>query len=110
MARSQPLAVLRDRGFALRGSESPTRFQFTSESQPRVKFVPVLYRLFTTAARYFVRQYLTNFGLGLGSLERHRRKRPVFLEKSGSVSLSIRQTLTGCAFDGKVCAFPVIEA
>jgi len=74
-----------------------------SESRISSLFVPVFHN-------YRVRQYLTNLGLGFGSFERQRRKRPAFLEKSGSVSLSIRQTLTGCALDGKVCAFPVIEA
>ncbi len=59
---------------------------------------------------YLVRQYLTNLGLGLGSFDRQRRKRPAFLEKSGSVSLSVRQTLASRALDGKVRAFPVIEA
>lgn len=59
---------------------------------------------------YLVRQYLTNLGLGLGSFERQRRKRPAFLEKSGSVSLTIRQTLASRTLDGKVRAFPVIEA
>lgn len=31
-------------------------------------------------------------------------------EKSLLVSLTIRQTLAGCAFGGKVCAFPIGDA
>lgn len=59
---------------------------------------------------YFVRQYLTNLGLGFGSLDRQRRNRPAFLEKSALVSLTIRQTLTGSTLNGKVSTFPIAVA
>lgn len=50
---------------------------------------------------YFVRQYLTNLGLGFGNLERQRRKRPAFFEKSGLVRPPIRETLTSRILHGK---------
>lgn len=59
---------------------------------------------------YRFRQYLTNFGLGFGSFERQRINRPAFLLKSGSVSLTIRQTLASSTLDGKVRTFPIAKA
>jgi hypothetical protein len=60
---------------------------------------------------HFVRQYLTNFGLGFGCLfALQRRKRRASRLKSRSVSLTIRQTLASRALDGKVCTFPVADA
>jgi hypothetical protein len=55
---------------------------------------------------YFVRQYLTKRGFGFGFLARPRRKRRANRLKSGSVSLTIRQTLASRTPDGNVCTFP----
>lgn len=60
---------------------------------------------------HFVRQYLTNFGFGFGCLfARQRMNRRANRLKSGSVNLTIRQTLAGRALEGKVCLFPVGDA
>jgi hypothetical protein len=60
--------------------------------------------------RYFVRQYLTNFGLGLGSFARQRRDRRASLLRSRLVRLTIRETLASRALNGKVRTFPVMDA
>ncbi len=57
-----------------------------------------------------VRQYLTNFGLGLGCFARQRRNRRASLLRSRLVRLAIRQMLASRALDGKVRTFPVIDA
>jgi hypothetical protein len=59
---------------------------------------------------HFVRQYLTNFGLGFGCFARHRRKRRASLEKSGLVTPPIRQTLASRILDGKRSPFPIVHA
>jgi hypothetical protein len=86
-----------------------THSQFDMELQPGVESAPAV-RVIHSAVDYGDRHYLTNFCLGFGRFARERKNRLASRLKSRLVRLTIRQTLASRTPDGKVRAFPVIDA